>query len=250
MAPDIQVSNHLALPGGRGTSRVNMRIMYSLLNRHLDALLASIEKDGGITDYKYLIKEFRNTNVSRDDKFQRIYRSYWQMGAARLCDSFCKAHFEHLEELKAFDRVDLERIAVRLYSVPANSRGDRKLHFSFSTKMAHMLQPNWPVYDSLVGKFYFLPEEEGTFDERLKSLLSSHGFLVAEYERVTREGLLVPAIDAFRARLDLDGTLTEVKIIDTLIWRFAAMLNSGRIEERNYPLQLISFALTGASADS
>lgn len=29
--------------------------MYSLLNRHVDALLASIEKYGGITDYKYLI---------------------------------------------------------------------------------------------------------------------------------------------------------------------------------------------------
>ena len=55
--------------------------MYSLLNRHLDALLASIEEYGGVTDYKYLITAFRNTNVSRDDKFQRIYRSYcrWEM---------------------------------------------------------------------------------------------------------------------------------------------------------------------------
>jgi hypothetical protein len=96
--------------------------------------------------------------------------------------------------------------------------------------MAHMLQPNWPVYDSLVAKFYFLPEAKGTFDEKLKSLLSSYGFLVAEYERVLREGMLVPAIDAFRARFDVDGTFTEVKIIDTLIWRFAAMLNDGGLK--------------------
>jgi hypothetical protein len=85
-------------------------------------------------------------------------------------------------------------------------------------------------YDSLVAKFYFLPEGEGTFDEKLQSLLSSYGFLVAEYERVIREGLLVPAIDASRARFDVDGTLTEVKIIDTLIWRFAAMLNNGGLK--------------------
>jgi len=204
--------------------------MYSLLNRHLDALLASIEQYGGIAEYKYLIKEFRNTNVSRDDKFQRIYRSYWQMGAARLCDSFCKTYFEYLEELKAFDSVEVQRIALRLYGVPANSRGERKLHFSFSTKMAHMLQPNWPVYDSLVARFYFLPEEKGTFDEKLERLLSSYGFLVAEYERVIREGLLVPAIEGFRARFDVDGTLTEVKIVDTLIWRFAATLNNGGLK--------------------
>jgi hypothetical protein len=208
----------------------NMKSMYSLLNRHVDALLASIERYGGVVDYKYLIREFRNTNVSLDDRFQKVYRSYWQMGAARLCESFCKTYFQHLEELKAFDRVDVQKIAVRLYSVAANSRGERKLHFSFSTKMAHMLQPSWPVYDSLVAKFYFLPDETGTFDEKLKSLLSSYAFLVAEYERVIREGLLVPAIDAFRARFDVDGAFTEVKIVDTLIWRFAAMLNSGGLK--------------------
>jgi hypothetical protein len=208
----------------------NMMSMYTLLNRNIDTLLASIGKHGGIPDYKYLIKEFRNTDVSRDDKFQNIYRSYWRMGAARLCDSFCKTYFEYLEELKAFDCVDVQRIAVRLYSVPANGRGERKLHFSFSTKMAHMLQPNRPVYDSLVAQFYFLPEEEGTFDGKLKTLLSSYEFLIAEYERVTREGLLLPAIDAFRARFDGDRALTEAKIIDTLIWRFAAMLNDGGLK--------------------
>jgi hypothetical protein len=201
--------------------------MYSLLNRNIDVLLASIAKNGGIPDYKYLIKEFRNTDVSRDDKFQRIYRAYWQMGAARLCDSFCKTYFQYLEESKAFDNVDVQTIAVRLYSVPANARGDRKLHFSFSTKMAHMLQPNRPVYDSLVAKFYFLPDEEGKFDEKLRNLLSSYNFLVAEYKRVTREGLLAPGIAAFRAKCDDDPILTEAKIIDTLIWRFAAMLSNG-----------------------
>lgn len=201
--------------------------VYQLLNRNIDALLASIAKDGGIPDYKYLIKEFRNTDVSRDDKFQRIYRAYWQMGAARLCDSFCKTYFEYLEELKAFDKVDVQTIAVRLYNVPANARGDRKLHFAFSTKMAHMLQPNRPVYDSLVARFYFLPEEEKTFDDKLKNLLSSYNFLIAEYERVTREGFLDNAIAAFRARCDGDPILTEAKVIDTLIWRFAAMLNNG-----------------------
>jgi hypothetical protein len=49
-----------------------MRSRYSLLNRHVDALLASIEKNGGITGYNYLIKGIRNTNVILDDKFQSI----------------------------------------------------------------------------------------------------------------------------------------------------------------------------------
>lgn len=127
--------------------------MYSVLNRHIEPLLASIAKDGGLDLYKYLMDTFRHTDTTRDDQFQRTYRSYWQMGAARLSDEFCKAYFGHLEELKAFERADVGPIAVRLYRIPSNSKGERKLHFSFSTKMVHMLQPDAPVYDNLVAQF-------------------------------------------------------------------------------------------------
>ena len=110
-----------------------------------------------------------------------------------------------------------------------SSKGDRKLHFSFSTKMMHMLQPDRPVYDSLVAQFYFLAEDGATFDEKLKNRLRSYQFLVAEYGRVLNEGLLAPSITAFRERFSCADTFTDIKIIDTLIWRFAAMLSGGAL---------------------
>jgi hypothetical protein len=173
---------------------------------------------------------FRRTDTTRDEQFQHTYRSYWQMGAARLGDEFCRAYFGHLEELKAFERADVGRIAVRLYNVPSNSKGERKLHFSFSTKMVHMLQPDTPVYDSLVAQFYFLSEDGTTFDEKLKTRLGSYQFLVAEYRRVLNEGLLAPSITAFRERFTSADGFTDTKIIDTLIWRFAAMLSGGALK--------------------
>jgi hypothetical protein len=63
---------NLELPGTALRSGVNMKSMYSLLNRHLDSLLTSIEKDGGITEYKYLIRKLRSTNVNNDTEFQRV----------------------------------------------------------------------------------------------------------------------------------------------------------------------------------
>lgn len=204
--------------------------MYSVLNRHVEPLLASIENDGGLDQYKYLMDSSRRTDTSRDDQFQRAFRSYWQMGAARLSDEFCKAYFGHLEELKAFEHPDVGRIAVCLYNVASNSKGERKLHFSFSTKMLHMLQPDAPVYDSLVAQFYFLSENGSTFDEKLKSRLESYMFLIAEYERVLNDDLLAPSITAFRKRFTFAGTFTDTKIIDTLIWRFAAMMTGGAVK--------------------
>lgn len=204
--------------------------MYSVLNRQIEPLLASIAKDGGLDQYRYLMDTFRRTDTARDVQFQRTYRSYWQMGAARLGDEFCEAYFALLEELKAFEHADVGRIAVRLYNVASNSKGERKLHFSFSTKMIHMLQPERPVYDSLVAQFYFLSEDGTTFDEKLKSRLESYQFLVAEYRRLLNGGLLAPSITAFRERFTFADTFTDTKIIDTLIWRFAAMLTGGALK--------------------
>ena len=57
----------------------------------------------------------------------------------------------------------------------------------------------------------------------------SYQFLVAEYRRVQNEGLLAPSITAFRERFDPAGTFTDTKIVDTLIWRFAAALAGGAL---------------------
>ena len=204
--------------------------MYSALNHHIGPLLTSIANAGGLDQYKYLIDAFRRTDTTKDEQFQRVYRSYWQMGAARLSDGFCNAYFGLLEELKAFDRTDVDSVAIRLFNVASNSKGERKLHFSFSTKMVHMLQPDMPVYDSLIAQFYFLAEEGSTFDERLRNRLDSYRFLVNEYRRVLNEGLLAPSITAFRARFTMAATFTDTKIVDTLIWRFAAMLSGGALK--------------------
>jgi hypothetical protein len=207
-----------------------IKTMYSALNRHIGPLLASIAKDGGLDQYRYLIDTFRRTDTKRDEQFQRVYRSYWQMGAARLGGGFCSAYFGLLEELKAFERTDVGSVAVRLFNIASNSKGERKLHFSFSTKMVHMLQTDMPVYDSRVAQFYFLSEEGATFDERLSNRLESYRFLVKEYRRVLDEGLLAPSITAFRKRFTMIDAFTETKIIDTLIWRFAAMLSDGALK--------------------
>jgi hypothetical protein len=96
--------------------------------------------------------------------------------------------------------------------------------------MVHMLQPELPVYDSLVAQFYFLAEEGASFDGRLRNRLESYRFLVKEYRRVLDERLLAPSITAFRARFTMAATFTDTKIIDTLIWRFASMLSSGALK--------------------
>ena len=200
--------------------------MYSLINNNLVTLLPSIAKFGGVDDYIYLIGAVRNTNVTTDREFQGRYRSYWRLNGAGLGNEFCDKYFEHLETLKRAGDPNLKTIAQRLNQIPCN--GKYKLHFSFSTKLAHMLKPDLPVYDSQVRQFYFLPHSEtGSFETKLAERLRSYRFLIGEYARVIEQGLLAPAMDAFRIRFK--GEFTDVKVIDTLIWRFSSMLADGAV---------------------
>jgi hypothetical protein len=204
--------------------------MYSLINHNLKTLLRSIERYGGVDDYAYLIGAVRNTVVSTDARFQKTYRSYWRMYGAGLSENFCRQYFEYLEELKSIPKPDLETIAVRLYQIPANALNKPKLHFSFSTKLVHMLDPNRPVYDSQVARFYFLPNNDSwKFDVKLAQRLKSYEFLIREYARIIEHGVLDPAIDGFRKRFK--GEFSNVKVIDTLIWRFVSMLSDGAVSD-------------------
>jgi hypothetical protein len=42
--------------------------------------------------------------------------------------------------LKAFDRTDVGSVAIRLFNIASNIKGEPKLQFSLYTKMVHMLQ--------------------------------------------------------------------------------------------------------------
>ena len=96
-----------------------------------------------------------------------------------------------------------------------------------------MLRPHLPVYDSMLASFFFLPS--GTAGElteaKLVRLSAAYRFLVSEYSRVRRKGLLGPAITAFRGRFQVGNAYTDGKVIDTLIWKFAILLRSGVIRD-------------------
>ena len=208
--------------------------MYALLNQNIDLLCSNIEPARDIRPYVQLTETLRKVDVSADRDFQRTYRKYWQLNAALLGNQFVGAYFTYFEELKQANDVTLERVVRDLFEVPTHGDGRQSLQFSFASKMVHMLRPRLPLYDSMVEAFFFLPlgsPKEKT-EVRLQRLLASYGFLVAEYDRVLREGLLAPAIATFRARFRVGGDYTDEKIVDTLIWGFVRFVRAGAIRDR------------------
>lgn len=206
--------------------------MYDLVNRNCDRLLATMKKDWDIAPYVWMLLELPLRDVARDEEFQRIYCSYWVLNGAGLCQSYRAKYFALLErEKRTPGTVNVEQVAWDLYETPVNKE-KKALQFSFATKLVHMIRTDLPVYDRMVETFYFLPRSyAGPAKTKLANLLTSYQFLVTEYERVLREGLLAGSVQTFRRHFGLPPLYSDQKIIDTLIWKFVPFLEAGALRD-------------------
>jgi hypothetical protein len=200
--------------------------MYRLINEHADAGVKALDSIGDIEQYRGLRRDLvADSRNVQQPAFQRAYRQYWRMNAARLDEDFYHRYFRLLAETQSSGVADIKAIATEL-SRHASRDG---LQFSFATKLAHMVDPRIPVYDSFVAAFYFYlpPSSTKSKSERLTDLFAFHGFLVREYDRIISKGLLGPSIARLRATRGLDKTVPDQRVIDWLLWSWVSLLRKG-----------------------
>ena len=208
--------------------------MYTLINQNIHRLLGEIDCESEVRPYVWLTCNLHNRNVSNDEEYQRKYSYYWALNGAGLGKEFRDAYFCKLEELKQNSKTDdktVEAVARWLWEAPVNRSGRRSLQFSFASKLVHMINPDLPLYDSRVEDFYFLPPTSAS--EKLEAKMESYRFLVEEYNRVLADGILSSSIQKFRDKFDPDSACySDIKVIDTLIWKFATVLRNGAMQNR------------------
>lgn len=201
--------------------------MYDLINLNAPSVIDALGSLGDLNDYLHLrVQLIADYRLASDPDFQKSYRKYWRMNAARLPEPFFSQYFDVLARCQHDQAADLPTVTRTI-----SHKGRRKfgLQFSFATKLVHMVDPRVPVFDSFVAAFYFFrpPPPSEPLEDRLATLLEFHGFLGREYARVIRMGLLAPAIEALRAEHELDATVPDERVIDWLIWAWVSLLRLG-----------------------
>lgn len=210
--------------------------MYRLINNNINLLLDGISKETHIDPYISICKSYKNQK-SNTPEFKKTYRSFYQLNAARLSDDFCESYFSLLEESRDNDTVNVEDITNRLYDLESNSKGTHAVQFSFASKLVHTVNDDFPIYDSMVSAFYFFPDVKPNWDKKRKiqEYLESYQFLRNEYCRIMENNLLEVAMEEFRERFAVGDEYSNMKLIDTLLWRFTALLKSGAIRNGDIP---------------
>ena len=202
-----------------------------MINKNITVLLDSINRSSDIDPYVYLLGEFRKGSIENNAEYQNTYRKYWRLNAARLSGDYCKHYFQVMERYREKNQRNIEDIVKELYEIPSNSKGKKTVQFSFATKLLHTINNALPLYDSMVGDFYFFPQIKPSwgYDKKLLVYLRVYNYLQREYERVIENGLLSESIIQFRNHFELSENYTDQKIIDTLLWKFVTHLRSGAV---------------------
>ncbi|SEI45273.1 hypothetical protein SAMN04244572_00336 [Azotobacter beijerinckii] len=210
--------------------------MYHLINNNVQLLLNGINREDHIDPYVSIRESFENQK-NNTPKFRSTYRQFYKLNAARLSEKFCELYFALLEEHRNDEYIQVESITNSLYELESNSKGTHAVHFSFASKLVHTINNDLPVYDSMVAAFYFFPNIKSNWNKakKIEEYLTSYHFLINEYKRVIENNLLGQAIEQFRERFEVGIEYSDVKLIDTLIWRYTALLKSGAI--RNGQMQ-------------
>ncbi|MBU0712581.1 hypothetical protein KKA87_11800 [bacterium] len=210
--------------------------MYRLINKNIKQLLEDIKKKDHIDLYIYICKSFEKRQ-STTSEFKDIFRKFYRLNAARLSINFCELYFSLLEKNRNNRKIDVRDITNSLYELESNSRGIHAVHFSFASKLAHTIDNTLPIYDSMISTFYFFPDikTSWTKDRKIEEYMANYQFLRSEYKRIIRDNLLKQTMVQFRNKFGIGIEYSDVKLIDTLIWRYTALLKSGAI--RNGQIQ-------------
>jgi len=205
--------------------------MYQFINENIAKVLDTVDRKRDIDPYLKMAEMFSAGSVFDNYEYKTTYRKYWQLNAARLSDSYCNHYFQVMEDYRHKDQIGIEAVVKALYEVPSNSKGIKTIQFSFATKLLHTIDNTRPVYDSLVGDFYFFPQIKPSwkYDKKLSAYIHAYDFLLREYKRVLVKGLLSESLQKFRERFRLPHAYTDQKIVDTLLWKFSSYARTGAI---------------------
>jgi hypothetical protein len=198
--------------------------MYSVIATFQQQIIGSISPSY-VAEYAWLRQNVGQANTA---SYQRRYKTFWVMRG--VSNNFYTSYFAALSAATS-QPPTLNGLCQTLSLSSTRKDGTQTVQFSFATKLVHMVQPRFPIYDSRVCRFYLFQQQlptKLTPQQKMSRLVAFHNFLIAEYARVISSGQLAPAIAMFRQHFNPQMHSDE-KIVDWFIWALVGLADSGAL---------------------
>ncbi len=199
-----------------------------LLNNNLEAVIGNLKQES-IDTFLFLKNQFLETkNITENYLFHFVFRSFYRLDNAGLSNEMKVKYFEIMQDIRYSPKIDLASICNELYKLE-NLKGQNTLQFSFSTKMANIIDEKFPIYDSEVAAMFNFraPYNYKSYDERIKCYCDFYHDLEKNYSILLENNLVLHAINEFECKFSNTQNLSDIKKLDFLMW------SAGKLKRKN-----------------
>jgi hypothetical protein len=194
--------------------------LVSAISNYKEVIIANIANKS-LKMYDFIKKEFLAGDITSNDSFQSKYSSFYRLNGAGLTKEFKSNYFKLLQEkrnIKVFSKEEIKDILLDLYKFKS-AKGYHCIHFSFTTKLIHTIENNFPIYDSKIKKFFGFkgPHPYHNNNEKIDIYLKQHGIIHSVYNKIIEESLLKETFNIFSQKFS-NYYLNKIKILDFMFW--------------------------------
>jgi len=161
----------------------------------------------GLEKYQYIMGMLHKSDLSKDIEFQMKYKGFYRV---RRNDEFCQIYFEYMEQHKK-DIVAFDDVISHIY------KETNRYEASFSSKLLATINPDMPVWDSLVLEQLSSTASLYSKKGRLPKTIFLYKEIVSWYANFLETQNADDIICIFD-ELYPDSNLTSVKKIDFVLW--------------------------------
>ncbi len=177
---------------------------------HLQSAIENLHKrSSDIEHYYNLIGKIQTTDVSADEDFQREFNYFYKV---RRNAEWRNAYYALFEETKTNTDTTFEYILLELYSRTGN------IEASFSSKMLANINPEMPIWDSLVLAQLGLTAPVGNSEKRLSETIDLYSQICSWYQEFRRSSSWQVYVDSFDQEFPEYKSISDIKKIDFILW--------------------------------
>ncbi len=169
-----------------------------------------------IAAYLYIKQRLKNKkSIYKDFEFRFVFSSFYGISNKTMDTQAADAYFYIFEKARKSCSLSLSNLLIEHYN---KSKGKKKYHFSFITKLMHSIDDELPIYDSNINKVLkprFSYKNEG----KIENATDYYNRLIKWYKKeMPANRKLRNAIQFFRNNFNCD-LINDVKIADFILWQ-------------------------------
>lgn len=166
----------------------------------------------GLDKYINIMTTFKKINIADNLEFQKTFRNFYKI--SHRINEFYIEYFKYFEGIKNDTNIDFKTILTNINSFSGY------LEMSFSSKILHTINPDYPIWDSVVTKGHFeieAPKESSKYDRIIEAVKKYNMYKDKFYEFMnsTEGKKIITAFDNYFP----DSKISDAKKIDFILWQ-------------------------------